>query len=76
MTFTERLLEQDRVRIIGVCYGHQIVGRALGAKVGRSDRGWETSVALVKLTAKGQELFGKDIMVRRAEGSNCNGECK
>ena len=35
----------------------------MGNRVGRSDQGWETSVALVKLTAKGQELFGKDLLV-------------
>ncbi|KAL9091179.1 MAG: hypothetical protein Q9159_001596 [Coniocarpon cinnabarinum] len=65
VTFTEQLLKQNRVRVIGVCYGHQIVGRALQAPVGRSDKGWETSVALVKLTEKGQDLFGKDIMMHQ-----------
>ncbi|KAI9797408.1 MAG: hypothetical protein M1835_000741 [Candelina submexicana] len=55
--FVTRVLAQDRVRIIGVCFGHQIVGRAMGAKVGRSDIGWETSVLPVELSAKGKELF-------------------
>ncbi|MCJ1404176.1 hypothetical protein MMC11_007401 [Xylographa trunciseda] len=58
--FTQQVLAQDRVRIIGVCFGHQIVGRAMGVKVGRSDRGWEASVCKMDLTAKGKELFGKD----------------
>jgi GMP synthase-like glutamine amidotransferase len=61
--FVEEVLEQRRVRIIGVCFGHQIVGRALGAKVGRSDKGWETSVTAVDLTKKGQEIFGKTALV-------------
>ena len=47
-----------------MCYGHQIVGRALGAKVGRSDKGWEVSVVDVELTAKGKELFGLEELVR------------
>ncbi|MCJ1283219.1 hypothetical protein MMC26_002547 [Xylographa opegraphella] len=59
---TRQILAQDRVRIIGVCFGHQIVGRAMGVKVGRSNRGWEASVCEVELTAKGKELFGKDTL--------------
>lgn len=57
------LLKQRRVRTIGVCFGHQIVGRALGAKVDRSDKGWETSVTAIDLTKKGQEIFGKTALV-------------
>ncbi|KAF9694680.1 hypothetical protein EKO04_007570 [Ascochyta lentis] len=60
--FTEKLLKQDRVRIIGVCFGHQIVGRAMGVKVGRSDNGWEISVLPVELTAKGKEVFQQDTL--------------
>jgi GMP synthase-like glutamine amidotransferase len=57
------LLKQDRIRIIGVCFGHQILGRAAGAKVGRSDDGWEISVLPVQLTAKGKEIFQQDTLV-------------
>jgi GMP synthase - Glutamine amidotransferase domain len=49
---------QPRIKVIGICFGHQIVGRALGAKVGRSDKGWEISVTETKLTEKGKEIFG------------------
>ncbi|MCJ1433378.1 hypothetical protein MMC27_002738 [Xylographa pallens] len=58
--YTQQVLAQERVRIIGVCFGHQIVGRAMGVKVGRSDRGWEASVCEVELTARGRKIFGKD----------------
>jgi GMP synthase-like glutamine amidotransferase len=51
------------VRIIGVCFGHQILGRALGVPVGRSDIGWEIAVCDVDLTEKGKALFGKDTLV-------------
>ncbi|KAH6724775.1 class I glutamine amidotransferase-like protein [Leptodontidium sp. MPI-SDFR-AT-0119] len=57
--FVKRVLDQRRVRIIGVCFGHQILGRALGAKVARSEEGWEISVTGMDLTKKGQELFGR-----------------
>ncbi|KAF2719356.1 class I glutamine amidotransferase-like protein [Polychaeton citri CBS 116435] len=56
--FTKKVLAQDRVRLIGVCFGHQIIGRALDVEVGRSDKGWEVAVCGVELTDKGKELFG------------------
>jgi len=63
VTFVEEVLAQRRVRIIGVCFGHQIVGRAMGVRVGRSSEGWETSVTAVDLTKRGQEIFGKTALV-------------
>lgn len=61
--FTKDVLAQDRVRLIGICFGHQIIGRALGVTVGRNTDGWEVSVCKVDLTAKGKELFEKDSLV-------------
>jgi GMP synthase-like glutamine amidotransferase len=61
--FTARILKQNRIRIIGVCFGHQIVGRAMGVKVGRNDDGWEAAVHDVDLSEKGKQLFGKDKLV-------------
>nr|POE71963.1 putative glutamine amidotransferase-like protein c13c5.04 [Quercus suber] len=60
VAFTERVLAQERVRLIGVCFGHQIIGRAMKTKVDRSNRGWEISVVPVTLTAKGKELFRRE----------------
>ncbi|KIV86928.1 hypothetical protein PV11_02504 [Exophiala sideris] len=56
--YTERILSQTQVRVIGVCFGHQIVGRALKAGVGRNPDGWEAAVNNIDLSAKGKELFG------------------
>ena len=63
--YVQQILAQRRVKVIGVCYGHQIVGRALGAKVARSEAGaWEVSVCQVNQTSKGKDLFGgKDVLV-------------
>ncbi|RMZ89700.1 hypothetical protein DV736_g3094, partial [Chaetothyriales sp. CBS 134916] len=41
--YTKKALDSGKVKIIGVCFGHQIVGRALGVKVGRNDA-WEAAV--------------------------------
>jgi hypothetical protein len=61
--FTEKLLKQRRVRIIGVCFGHQIVARAMGVKLGRNEKGWEASVTAIDLTKRGQEIFGQNSLV-------------
>lgn len=62
--YVKKALSSDRVKVIGVCYGHQIVGRAMGAKVARNESGgWEASVCDVNLTPKGKELFRKDFLV-------------
>jgi len=60
--FVRRLLHEGRVKVIGVCFGHQIVARALGAKVARSAHGWETSVMNVVMTRVGREIFGRDVL--------------
>jgi GMP synthase-like glutamine amidotransferase len=71
--FTKRALETGRVKVVGVCFGHQIIGRAVGAGVGKSDKGWEVSVTEVDLTDKGKEVFGLGKMVRIARGrQSCN----
>ncbi|KAI9649837.1 hypothetical protein NHQ30_002419 [Ciborinia camelliae] len=62
--FVKGVLAQDRVRLVGVCFGHQIVGRALGVKVDRSDKGWEVSVTPVELTGRGKEIFGLENLNR------------
>jgi len=52
---------------MGVCFGHQIIGRAMDQKVDRSDKGWEISVSPVQLTEKGKALFGIPELVRCAD---------
>ena len=63
MAFNQEILAQDRVRIIGVCFGHQIIGRAMGVKVAPSNRGWEVSVCKMELSEKGKDLFKKQDLV-------------
>ncbi|CAK7211718.1 hypothetical protein SCUCBS95973_001214 [Sporothrix curviconia] len=45
------------VRMLGICFGHQIIGRALGAPVSKAPGGWEVSVTDVALSPAGLKFF-------------------
>ncbi len=61
--YVKQVLDQDQVRTIGVCFGHQIVARALGQHVNRGEAGWEVSVTPVELSELGKQLFKQDKLV-------------
>ncbi|OJI96192.1 hypothetical protein ASPVEDRAFT_120074 [Aspergillus versicolor CBS 583.65] len=60
--FTKKALAHPSVKLLGVCFGHQIIARAMGYEVGRNSAGWEISVCGVDLTEKGRELFGVETL--------------
>lgn len=61
--FVKEVLASDRIRIFGVCFGHQIVARALGQRVYRGEAGWEVSQVPLRLSEKGKEIFKVSEMV-------------
>ena len=63
MEYTKKAFEDKRVKIFAICFGHQILARALGARVGRNTAGWELAVCEVDLTETGKQLFGRDKLV-------------
>ncbi|KAJ7176622.1 class I glutamine amidotransferase-like protein [Mycena filopes] len=52
---------KPKVKIIGICFGHQIVARALGGRCVKNDR-WEVAPTPVALTPLGKEIFGVDTL--------------
>ncbi|KAJ7768326.1 class I glutamine amidotransferase-like protein [Mycena metata] len=50
---------KPKIKIVGICFGHQIVARALGGRCVKNDR-WEVAPTPVSLTALGKEIFAVD----------------
>jgi hypothetical protein len=52
-----------QVRLIGICFGHQIIASALGGECVPNDGTWEIGVTDVILTPTGKQVFGEDKIV-------------
>lgn len=63
ITYTQKALDTERVKIIGTCFGHQILGMALHAHVGPNPCGWGLAVLPVELSTTGRALFKRGGLV-------------
>ncbi|RIA88370.1 class I glutamine amidotransferase-like protein, partial [Glomus cerebriforme] len=59
--------EHPKVKIVGICFGHQIVARAMGGQVIKNSLGWEVAVTDFSLTYIGKEFFKTNREVRLQE---------
>ena len=44
-------------KVLGVCFGHQVMARSLGGKTGRAESGWDIGVIPIHLSAPAVKLF-------------------
>lgn len=51
--------QKPMVKIVGICFGHQIVGLALGGSCVRNNGIWEVGPTNVNLSEIGQKVFGE-----------------
>jgi GMP synthase (glutamine-hydrolysing) len=47
-----RRLDRERRKLVGVCFGAQMIGHALGGKVAPAPAGWQVGVKEVKVTSR------------------------
>jgi GMP synthase-like glutamine amidotransferase len=45
-----RKVAEEKVPFIGICFGHQLIAKALGGSVAKSDRGWGIGVQEVEVS--------------------------
>ncbi|KAL8158661.1 hypothetical protein V2J09_000198 [Rumex salicifolius] len=50
-------LDSMKKKVLGICFGHQILGRAIGGKTGRSLTGWDLGVRPINLSSASSKLF-------------------
>ncbi|KAI6026501.1 class I glutamine amidotransferase-like protein [Pisolithus microcarpus] len=61
ITYVKRIIsEEPNTRLFGICFGHQIIARALGGECTPNDGKWEVAVTTVQLTPLGKSIFGKE----------------
>jgi len=54
---------KPHVKITGICFGHQIVARAMSGQCVHNDS-WEVGMTRIGMTHLGQSLFGVETLVR------------
>ncbi|KAF7529211.1 hypothetical protein G7054_g9916 [Neopestalotiopsis clavispora] len=68
---------EESVRMVGICFGHQIIARALGSTVKRNSQGWELSVDQIQLYETGEKLFGtKAILPHGCQNIGYSPKCQ
>ncbi|RXW20568.1 hypothetical protein EST38_g5286 [Candolleomyces aberdarensis] len=55
---------KPRIKLIGICFGHQIIARALGGECVPNAGRWEIGPIPINLTDLGKQIFGVDTLVR------------
>ncbi|KAG6373023.1 class I glutamine amidotransferase-like protein [Boletus reticuloceps] len=61
IAYVKRIItEKPSLKLFGICFGHQIVARALGESCVRNPSGWEVAVTTIQLTPLGKAIFGSD----------------
>ncbi|KAG8899473.1 hypothetical protein FRB99_006700 [Tulasnella sp. 403] len=59
--YTAKLIREYRhIKVIGICFGQQIIARACGGDCVRNEKGWEVGTTTIELTEEGKRIFRVD----------------
>ncbi|XP_021717240.1 gamma-glutamyl peptidase 5-like [Chenopodium quinoa] len=50
-------LDSLKKKVLGICFGHQVLGRALGGKIGRASSGWDIGLRTIKFSSSSNKLI-------------------
>ncbi|XP_027331821.1 gamma-glutamyl peptidase 3-like [Abrus precatorius] len=49
LCFMLKIMDAMKKKVLGICFGHQVISRALGGRVGKSQTGWDIGIREVHL---------------------------
>lgn len=55
-----RAIDRAGIPLVGICFGHQLVARALGGVVAKAENGWGLGVDIYQPTEAGQKVLGSE----------------
>ncbi|KAI8076803.1 class I glutamine amidotransferase-like protein [Halteromyces radiatus] len=61
----EQMQQPNKKKLVGICFGHQIIALAAGGKCGKNPKGWELGYYEISLTPFGKQFFHTDKQVLR-----------
>ncbi|KAM6552985.1 hypothetical protein CsatB_013747 [Cannabis sativa] len=70
LCFLLQILDSMAKKVLGICFGHQVISRALGGKVGKSHSGWDLGIRKVNIVKNLPPLMTKLLLDEDEDGNN------
>ena len=58
-----RYLDNIKKKMVGICFGHQLIAAALGCEVKKNTKGWEVSRCRIELNELGKTILKKNSII-------------
>ena len=65
---------KGKAKLVGICFGHQIMAEAFGGRVEKSDRGWGIGLHRYQISERGR-VDGRGVLVRGPGLASGPGRC-